>query len=1029
MTPAPRPSRTRPAPRMAALPLWGAACFFTSGVAGLLYEVAWSKQLSYLLGNSTHAVATVVAAFLGGLALGARFLGTPLARRGNGARVYAALEIGIGVLGLVSLPVLRGVDPLVGELYRALGGEGAGFAAARFVLLFALLLPPAALMGATLPVLVAHFEHDLVGPALARLYALNTFGAVAGSFAGGFVLMPRLGLGATVGFAAGLNLAVALLAWTSARSRAPTITPAPPKPRTTRRMPAPGDALPTLRGAARFSLALFFALSGLSALAFQIAWVRLFSLVFGSSVYSFSAVLGVYLFGLALGSALIAGRMARGVALADFARLQLGLAVVAALVLHAFARLPQWVYDLGERAGPSWWSLFAGEVGLVAALLLVPCALLGAAFPVATRLLQRADGGHAAGFAYAVNTAGTIAGSLAAGFYAVPKWGVQGTHLSALLLCLAIGLATLGLARLLGRPGGRDLAWAAAATVAVGSLAAAAPRWDASLMSTGAYRPIQAKTLGRAALDVRDQRSVVQRAISQERVLFYRDGVNGSVLVGTDDEGRERWLKVGGKVDASTMDMETQVLLGLIPAALADSGARTLVIGLGSGITAASVLAAGAGATEVVEIEPAVVEASRFFHATGEDPLDDARVRLVLGDARTHLAHGGGRYGLVVSEPSNPWIAGVNNLFTVDFYRRVKSRLEPGGVFCQWLQTYELSPETFATLVASFLEVFPEGEVFSVWWASDLLLTAVPDGRRLALERLESPAARRMLERARIRTPAEVASCYADRLGALRPVGRAVPLNLDDRPIVEYRAPRDLIAVGRTSLQGDPAVAALIPFSERRPEGPLFSAWSEEDWYVSRARRLSDQGDAIRAQRVVRGARAAGLTELAQRLEGVVEAGRRRRGEIEALERARELLSAGREAEGQRELERAGTLDPAHGRGWVMLADRRRLAKDTLGAEAALARGRASEDPEIRAEAAGVTGMMELDRKRPLVAAERFREAQRLSPKVAQNYVLEARARVTAGDRPGARAAVRRGLAALPGDPQLSAMLGELGPE
>jgi predicted Zn-dependent protease len=192
---------------------------------------------------------------------------------------------------------------------------------------------------------------------------------------------------------------------------------------------------------------------------------------------------------------------------------------------------------------------------------------------------------------------------------------------------------------------------------------------------------------------------------------------------------------------------------------------------------------------------------------------------------------------------------------------------------------------------------------------------------------------------------------------------------------------------------------------------------------------LSDQGDAARAERVVRGARAAGLAQLAQRLDGEVEAGRRRQRGIEALERAREFLSAGREAEGQRELERAGTLDPANGRAWLMLADRRRLAGDTLGAEAALVRGRASEDPEIRAEAAGVTGMMELDRQRPLIAAERFREAQRLSPKLAQNYVLEARALLTTGDRPGARAAVRRGLAALPSDPQLSAMLAELGTE
>src|SRR5262245_14710402 len=286
--PVPPPAKKR-APAIPPLPLWGAVCFFSSGAAGLLYEVVWSKQLAYLLGSSTHAVATVVAAFLGGLALRARFLGAPLARRGSGPQVYAALEVGVGLLGLLSLPVLRGVDPLIGELYRSLGGESAGFAAVRFLLLFVLLLPPAALMGATLPVLVGHFEHQWVGPALARLYALNTFGAVAGSIAGGFALMPGVGLSGTARIAALLNLAVAALAWLASRSQAvsapgpepPPAAPAPPPAPArakapARTPPAPRTVEPVaLDGAARLTFALLFALSGFSALAFQIAWVRL----------------------------------------------------------------------------------------------------------------------------------------------------------------------------------------------------------------------------------------------------------------------------------------------------------------------------------------------------------------------------------------------------------------------------------------------------------------------------------------------------------------------------------------------------------------------------------------------------------------------------------------------------------------------------------------------------------------------------------------------------------------------------------
>jgi spermidine synthase len=245
-------------------------CFFASGAAGLLYEVVWSKQLAYLLGNSLHAVATVVAAFLCGLALGARFLGVALARRGQGPRTYAALELGCAVLGVLSLPVLRGLEPVVGQLYRGLGGEGPAFALARFGLLFALLILPTALMGATLPVLVAHFDRDRVGPALAQLYALNTFGAVAGSVAGGFALLPGLGLGGTIWCAAALNVAVAAIAWASAPPPVPAAAAPPPRPRARERWRAPrgGDAKP-LADAEVWTFALLFALSGFAALTFQ----------------------------------------------------------------------------------------------------------------------------------------------------------------------------------------------------------------------------------------------------------------------------------------------------------------------------------------------------------------------------------------------------------------------------------------------------------------------------------------------------------------------------------------------------------------------------------------------------------------------------------------------------------------------------------------------------------------------------------------------------------------------------------------
>lgn len=842
-------------------PFWASLCFLISGAAGLMYEIAWSKQLSYLLGSSLHSVATVVAAFLGGLALGARFLGVPLSRRGQGARTYALLEVGVSVLGLALLPLLRALDPVVGMLYQSLGGESAAFALARLGLLTLVLIPPAALMGATLPVLVAHLEKDLVGSALARLYAINTLGAVAGSVFAGFVLMPMLGLSATTMAAAGLNvLAAGIAGWSSRASRH--------SPRDPIRVRSINRLLDPLEHGVMVGL---FAVSGFAALTFQGAWVRLFGLILGSSVYSFAGVLGLYLLGLALGSALVANVLQRMATLRGFGMLQMGIAASSALGLLVFQRLPQQMFDLSNAVGADWGLLTLAQLALVAEVLLVPCVLLGAVFPVATRLLQREDGGHAVGTAYAVNTVGTIAGSLVAGFFLIPALGVQGTQVLSIMLTALLGVIALGLGHRRS-PVPPNALLAALGLFAVTFVATVlAPRWDPVLMSAGTYRPFHAANLESSFRASGETGEAVRTVAAAQRVLYYRDGINASVLVATDQDSIRRWMRVGGKIDASTGDMTTQVLLGLLPAALADSAARTLVVGHGSGFTAAAALAGGAGPTDIVELERGVIEGSRFFHAPGEDPLDDPRVTLHMDDARTLLAHGRGRYGLIISEPSNPWIAGVNNLFTVDFYERVRRRLEPDGVFCQWVQLYELSPQTFGSMVGSFLKVFPDAQMFCIWRSSDLILISAPPGRPLSLRRLSTPVARRQLELARIgggdAAPEKLATFYSTPLRYLTPLSVGVPLNRDDRPYVEYRAPRDMVEIGRSSASQDPFVKRSIPFFSTPPILPLFSQWPAGEWFRWRAIEQIDLGNPQQVPGVIDQVRRGGFPEIAEELE------------------------------------------------------------------------------------------------------------------------------------------------------------------
>ncbi|MCE9626537.1 MAG: fused MFS/spermidine synthase [Candidatus Eisenbacteria bacterium] len=990
------------------MPWWAAACFLLSGAAGLIHEIAWSKQLGYLLGSSLQSVATVTAAFLAGLALGARFLGARLARRSDPARVYAALEVGVAVLGLAMLPVLRSLDGPVGLLYRGLGGEGTPFALARVVLLFVLLVPPAALMGATLPVLVARCERGALGAGLAWLYAINTIGAVLGSLLAGFVLLPGIGLFASVAVAAGLNLLAAVVAFVQ--------KPAPAAARTP--VAAEVPRLVLLSPSARRVVGLMFALSGFAALALQLAWVRLYSLILGSSVYSFAGVLGVYLAGIALGSALVGPWLARMASPGGFALLQSALAASVLVGLRADHDLPRAMLELGERMGTSWGGLVFAQLGLVLPVVFVPCVLLGALFPVTTRLLQTGGGAEATGHAYALNTLGTIAGSLVTGFVLLPWLGVHGVvNLAA---CIAGAIAVLALALPgMGFPTARTSALVSA-FVALALLASATlPKWDPVLMSLGTYRPFSAQNLMtsfRSAGGVGDPTRAVSSA---QKVLFYREGINASVLVASDLEDRRRWMRVGGKIDAGTGDMLTQVLVGLLPACMADTGARTLIVGHGSGATAAAALAAGVGSTDIVELEPAVIAASRFFHEGRPDPLDDPRVTLHLEDARTQLAHGAGQYDLIISEPTNPWIAGVNALFTTDFYRRVRTRLAPDGVFCQWIQIYELSPESWFSLLSSYVEVFPDAQLFCLWRSSDVILISAPKGRTLAYDRITAASVEPALREARLADAIDIAAFAAGPAAAARAHAASATLNTDDHPFVEYRAPRDLVEVGRAKASPHPDVVASLTRTLALPAGSPLADWPRERVLAVRARAmLADRGD-IDPAPVVAELRSLGMAALADsvRAEHVTRVRSAYGQQLSA--QLREASARGDAQAARTALEQLATIDAATPEMWGALAAARLDAGDRDGAAAAAARALRGLAGAARAPVLLVAGTVAWNQGRHAEALVHAAAFEALVPQDARGYDLEARVRLAQGDRAGALRAVERGLVQAPADASL----------
>jgi len=491
------------------------------------------------------------------------------------------------------------------------------------------------------------------------------------------------------------------------------------------------------------------------------------------------------------------------------------------------------------------------------------------------------------------------------------------------------------------------------------------------------------------------------------------------VLVATDMDGSRRWLRVGGKIDASTGDMLTQIMLGLVPTAMCKPGVKTLIVGHGSGFTAQAALATGAGETDIVELEPAVLRGSRLFHEHEPDPLDDKRVHVHVEDARSRLALGGGRYGLVISEPSNPWIAGENNLFTVDFYRRVRARLAADGVFCQWIQLYELSPATFKSLVASFLEVFPNAHMLCLWRSLDMLLVATPPGRTLPRERLTSPALQAELARARLRSPDEVTAFYVASGAALRALVHGAERNTDDRPIVEYRAPRDLVQVGRASANTLPALVAMLPRPVAPPTSGLLADWPREPQLEWRARTRLDGASEPDAEATLRELRAAGAGPLATALEAEWRSATRRAELARLSEQASARLVAGDTAGARtlvESLAKAGAATPAQ---WLALATIRRETGDAAGSGAAAERALAGLTGGPRVEALLLAGMAAQAEHRTTRAFACFREAQTLAPQDPRAYDYEARVRFGARDLIGARAAVERGLARVPGDKSL----------
>ena len=821
--------------------------FFVSGATALAYQIVWMRELQLVFGTSSFAISTLLASFMAGLAAG----GFAIARFADRCRrplaVYGLLELGIGAYALTFPILLAAASPVYIAAWRILEPGPVAFGLIQSCLAGALLLLPTAAMGATLPLLArfATLRFGAAGDSIGTLYAVNTFGAVAGVWCCGFLLLPQVGLYRTSLAAAAANLALGAASlvldrWVSGGGRAI---------RDNLQMAPAGTPI-------LVCVCADMGLAGFSALVYEVGWIRLLTLMLGSATYTFSVMLIAFLAGItlggkiggALGDWLLATRGKspaphpdRRRVLLALATMEIGIAVVACASMYLYAELPIWFVGLFDRFAALqrpeavWWIALA-----LAGVIMTPSAILmGMHFPMAVRAVvgHRNLFGRPVGLVYGANTVGGALGAFLAGFLLLPALGMRGT----VLVAAAAGLVAAGiLIWYATRPSQRRwalLAAAVAAGVAIVFPARQSP-WNPLLMTSGMYQYV-------SDLDDHSREGILRFSLDAYDLLYYEEGLSSVVTVAQNVDSPNRWIAINGKVDASTTDdMPTQVLLSLLPMQFVDRPESILVIGLASGVTAgAASLAPEVARLQVVELEPAIRRAALFFDEWNHSVLSDPRVELVHNDGRNHLLLAEpASYDMIVSEPSNPWIAGVANLFTREFLETGRSRLKFGGVWAQWVPVYGMDSRDLRSILATVADVYPFVAVYASIEYNDLVVLGSEQPLRPSAEMahrlLDRPAVAAELSRVGIDSDIELLSLYLlDRAGIIE-MGRDAPLNTDDNMFIEFSTASKLHLEARRENYGELLAHARLPDS---------ALADDPDRWASLARSYWQRGDPSRA--------------------------------------------------------------------------------------------------------------------------------------------------------------------------------------
>lgn len=766
--------------------------FILSGATGLIYQVSWFKYLSLFLGNTTYAQTIVLSTFLGGLAIGNYFIGKKIDYIKNQLFVYGLIELIIGVYCLVFPTIISVSENVFYQLSSEefLVNNQIIYLLIKFIISTSVMILPTILMGGTLPTLTKYFTEKIesIRKENGSLYFLNSFGAVVGVFFAGFILIKNFGIDTTILIAAILNLFIGIISiiLSSLKVKVDASDITKEESITYEKFNIEKNITNRLLKI----LILTAGLSGFSSLSYEVLWTRILISIFGSSTYSFSLMLIAFISGITVGSFIVTSNFIskfNPVKLIIYSQFFIALTITLSLFIIPILPYHFWkISTLFSKTEAAFNLFLILEFAILLLLMFIPTIFMGMTLPLIVEVLARTKNliGYSVGTVFSVNTTGNVLGAVTAGLILIPLFGIKDSFIISIFINItAILLILLNYSRTISIK--TKLLYSLSTGLLI-ILILYIPDANKEINTLGVFRRLN---------DSPPQTYQDYKRFFQARdLIFYKEGTGVNVaVIQTKDSIHQRILIINGKPDASSFgDLPTQYLLGHIPMMLHPEPKNIFVIGYGSGSTIGAVLNYEPQKVVCAEISKEVLQTSELFSDVNENCLNDPRLQVIIEDAQSYLKLTRQKFDVIISEPSNPWIAGIGNLFSKEYFERCKYSLKESGIMAQWFHIYEMDDEVLSLVISTFYSVFP---YVQIWGGveGDLILVGsnneISLNEQQILKKFSSDKVKRSLSRININSPFTFLTTQILSPENSFTLAYSKKINSEKKPLLEFLAP------------------------------------------------------------------------------------------------------------------------------------------------------------------------------------------------------------------------------------------------